>query len=108
MGGVEKLDKAVVCETESFWVAHTVFCARSSVHYNPQFLVIRGISDFVNAPEGNQTRQNWTPYAASAALAFARCVIEKLLVDFSDELETTRRPLIARAADALRKRFWRG
>lgn len=104
---VDKFDKALAFETESFGVAHQVFCARSSVHYNPQFLVIRGISDFVNAPESNETRQNWTPYAASTALAFARCVIEKLLVDFHDEPKTTRMTLIKRAGEALRKKFRR-
>ena len=105
---VEKFDKALAFETESFGVAHQVFCARSSVHYNPQFLVIRGISDFVNAVESNETRQNWTPYAASAAVAFARCLIEKLLVDFPEEPNTTQKSLIKRTIDAWREKFQRG
>jgi nucleoside phosphorylase len=109
---VERFDKALAFETESFGVAHQVFCARGSVHYNPQFLVIRGISDFVNSPESDATRQNWTPYAASAALAFTRCVIEKLLLHFPAEPQTAvsgpRKPLIERLVDAVRKKFRRG
>lgn len=79
---VAKFDKALAFETESFGVAHQIFCARCSVHYNPQFLVIRGLSDFVNSVESDQARQDWTPYAASAASAFARYVIGKLLDNF--------------------------
>jgi nucleoside phosphorylase len=109
---VARFDKALAFETESFGVAHQVFCARSSVHYNPQFLVIRGISDFVNAPESDATRQNWTPYAASAALAFTKCVVEKLLVNFPAEPQTLRnqprQPLSQRLMEALRRKFHRG
>jgi nucleoside phosphorylase len=109
---VDRFDKALAFETESFGVAHQVFCARSSVHYNPQFLVIRGISDFVNSPESDATRQNWTPYAASAALAFTKCVVEKLLLHFSPEPEAAlgapRKPMVERIADAVRKKFQRG
>jgi nucleoside phosphorylase len=109
---VARFDKALAFETESFGVAHQVFCARSSVHYNPQFLVIRGISDFVNAAESDATRQNWTPYAASAALAFTRCVVEKLLVSFPTEPQPLtggqRRPLPQRLIGALRRKFQRG
>jgi nucleoside phosphorylase len=79
---VAKFDKALAFETESFGVAHQIFCARCSVHYNPQFLVIRGLSDFVNTLESDALRADWTPYAASAALAFTRCIIEKLLANF--------------------------
>jgi len=80
---VTKFDKALAFETESFGVAHQVFCARKSVHYNPQFFVVRGLSDFVNSREAETARKNWTPYAASAALAFARLIIEKLVADSS-------------------------
>lgn len=79
---VKKFDKALAFETESFGVAHQVFCARSSVHYNPQFLVIRGISDFVNSPASEEERPDWTPYAASTAAAFAHYVINKMLANF--------------------------
>jgi nucleoside phosphorylase len=109
---VARFDKALAFETESFGVAHQVFCARSSVHYNPQFLVIRGISDFVNTPESDATRQNWTPYAASAALAFTRYVVEKLLLNFATEPQTLsnapRRPLAQRLMESLRRKFRRG
>lgn len=104
---VAKFDKALAFETESFGVAHQVFCARCSVHYNPQFLVIRGISDFVNALESDQIRQDWTPYAASAALAFTRCVVEKLLVNFpvycEPSVDKQDESLLARVVSNLRK-----
>ena len=35
-----------------------------------------GISDLVDSESGEEDRPNWTPYAATAALAFARGVIE--------------------------------
>lgn len=82
---LRKFDKALAFETESFGVAHQVFSARCSVHYNPQFLVIRGISDFANSPDSDAGRQNWTPYAASAAVAFVRCIVEKLLLTFQPD-----------------------
>ncbi|HEV3155621.1 MAG TPA: hypothetical protein VGZ02_17580 [Candidatus Baltobacteraceae bacterium] len=82
---LELYDKAVVFETESFGVAYQVFAARGSVHYNPQFLTIRGISDFVDAKEADRDRQGWTPYAASAAVAFGRFIAEDLLAVVSSK-----------------------
>lgn len=76
---VDEFDKALAFETESFGVAREIFAYRSSMHYNPQFLTIRGISDFVNAKEANADRKRWTDYAAASALTFAHRVIERLL-----------------------------
>lgn len=45
---LEEFDKAVAFDMESFGVAREVFKRRNSVHYNPQYCVVRGISDFVN------------------------------------------------------------
>ena len=105
---VARFDKALAFDTESFGVAHQVFCARCSVHYNPQFLVVRGISDFVNALDSDAARQNWTPYAASAAVAFTRCVVEKLLRTSPAESDTaiseSRKPLAGRLVEALRRK----
>ncbi len=74
-------DKALAFEMESYGVARTVYEYRSSVHYNPQFLIIRGISDLVNegADENNATRVKWTPLAVDAAATFARVLVERLL-----------------------------
>ena len=74
-------DKALAFEMESYGVARTVYEFRSSVHYNPQFLIIRGISDLVNegAAENNAVRANWTPRAVRAAATFALILVERLL-----------------------------
>ena len=74
-------DKALAFEMESYGVARTVYEFRSSVHYNPQFLIIRGISDLVNegAAENNAVRANWTPRAVRAAATFALVLVERLL-----------------------------
>jgi len=74
-------DKALAFEMESYGVARTVYAYRSSVHYNPQFLIIRGISDLVNegAHENNATRAKWTPFAVDAAATFASVLVERLL-----------------------------
>lgn len=78
---LERFDKAIAFEMEAFGVARAVFKSRSSVHYNPQFLVVRGISDLVDVdPGANQaTRVAWTPYAVSAAGAFTRVLVERVL-----------------------------
>ncbi len=82
-------DKAYGFEMEAYGVARAVYHARNSVHYNPQFLIVRGVSDLVNADaERNQAiRQQWTPYAVSAAGAFMADLIEKLLESVEPERE---------------------
>jgi nucleoside phosphorylase len=72
-------DKAVAFETEAVGVATEVYEQRRFVHYNPQYLVIRGISDLVNEPDANRTRKDCTPFAAQVAAGFARCLITDLL-----------------------------
>lgn len=77
-------DKAIAFEMESYGVASALCEARCSVDYNPQFLTIRGVSDFVNVKDSNADRDAWTEYAASAALAFARELAEALRAYFAD------------------------
>lgn len=74
-------DKALAFEMEAVGVARAVFKSRSSVHYNPQFLVVRGISDLVDrdAAENQTTREAWTPYAVATAGAFTRVLVERVL-----------------------------
>jgi len=74
-------DKALAFEMEAVGVARTMFKARQTVAYNPQFLVIRGISDLVNEDRAanQQTRVAWTPYAVGAAAAVGRILVERLL-----------------------------
>lgn len=75
-------EKALAFEMESFGVARTVYEFRSSVHYNPQFLIIRGISDLVNeqASKNDTMRKAWTPCAVAAAATFSRVLVERLLI----------------------------
>jgi hypothetical protein len=74
-------EKALAFEMESFGVARTVYEFRSSVHYNPQFLIIRGISDLVNeeSQDNDATRKAWTPRAVAAAATFSSVLVERVL-----------------------------
>jgi len=87
---LEEFDKAVAFDMESFGVGREVFKKRNSVHYNPQYLVIRGISDFVDQAEGSEdTRNLWRGYAATVAAAFAKAVTVNLIeVLGSNKLES--------------------
>jgi nucleoside phosphorylase len=70
---IEHFDKALAVEMEAYGVARATFESRTSVHYNPQFLVVRGICDYVNVDAaGNQEdRIHWTRYAISCAASVA-------------------------------------
>lgn len=74
-------DKALAFEMEAVGVARAVFKSRSSVHYNPQFMVVRGISDLVDrdAAENQATREAWTPYAVATAGAFTQVLVDRVL-----------------------------
>lgn len=78
---LQVFDKALAFEMEAFGLARTIYEARMYVNYNPQFLVIRGISDLVNsdAASNQATRDFWTPYAVSAAAAVTHVLVERLL-----------------------------
>ncbi len=73
-------DKAYAFEMEAYGVATAVYKARTSVHYNPQYLVVRGISDLVDKdPAENQAvRHMWTPYAVASAATFASVLVDDL------------------------------
>lgn len=75
----EEFDNAAAVDMESGGVARAVYEARSTKHYNPQYLVIRGISDFVNGSSNAATRQKWKRYAAHVAGAFAAEVTDELI-----------------------------
>ena len=75
---LEEFDKALAVDMESYGVARAVFRSRRSVHYNPQYLVLRGISDLVNRRGNDRTRKRWRSYAANTAAAFAAELVEKL------------------------------
>ena len=73
--------KGLAFEMESFGVARTVYQFRSSVHYNPQFLIIRGISDLVDKDSeiNDEVRKMWTPFAIEDAATVAYVLAERLL-----------------------------
>jgi len=76
---MEHFEKAAVFEMEGFGLASQVFKQRGSVDYNPQYLIIRGISDLVNERSNQATRDKWRDYAASAAAAFGKALVENIL-----------------------------
>jgi nucleoside phosphorylase len=78
---ISYFDKACAFEMEGFGVGRAVHAFRNSVYYNPQFLVIRGVSDFVDKDgEQNQAaRALWTPYAVHASVAVAMTLVEEYL-----------------------------
>lgn len=92
-GVIDHFDKALAVEMEAYGVACAVFESRTSVHYNPQFMVVRGISDYANADAAlNQdARVRWTRYAASCATS--------VVFEITQLLATRPRP-------SLRKRIW--
>lgn len=75
-------DKALAVDMESWGFGRAVFVARSRTAYNPQYLVIRGISDLIDKGPNTPTRKKWAKYAASAAAAFARSVADAILPHF--------------------------
>jgi nucleoside phosphorylase len=93
---------AVAVDMESMGVGREIFHQRRDPHYNPQFLIVRGISDLVEADERSKfrkwiasfgsgtrasvnqaTRDAWRVYAAEAAAAFALTLAGDLLVYLS-------------------------
>lgn len=76
---LEEFDNAVAVDMESGGVAGSIYAARVTRHYNPQYLVIRSISDLVNAASNNETRKKWKRFAAHVASVFAATIAERLI-----------------------------
>lgn len=77
---LNELDRAIAVDMESYGFARSIFESRISVHYNPQCLVIRGISDLVHESGNNKTRKRWRNYAANAAACFAYATVSQLKI----------------------------
>ena len=90
----DEFSDAVAVDMESMGVASAIHRARRSLTYNPRLLVVRGISDPVereaadrtegtqmdpNVGDPNEVREQWRPYAAAAAAAFAAVVVARIL-----------------------------
>lgn len=78
---------ASAVDMESYGLARAAFNARSTIHYNLHYLVIRGISDLVlsadepveNTENNQEMRNKWRKYASTTAAAVTLAVIESLL-----------------------------
>ena len=76
---LDEFDKAVAVDMESLGLARAAYTARGTRHYNLNYLIVRGVSDLVNANNNEADRQAWRPYAAAAAAAFTMSVIDDLV-----------------------------
>lgn len=87
-------DNAIAVDMESMGVGRALHRLRSSVHYNPTWMCVRGISDPVHVPavdaaggavavsadaDNDEARRMWKPYAAEAAAVYARHIVARLL-----------------------------
>lgn len=89
---------AIAVDMESYGIASEMYNQRVTVAYNPQYLVIRGVSDLVQpkprrgapppAATNQDIRDRWRNYAAHAAAIFAHTLV-------GDLLATTAPPMIA-------------
>ena len=107
---LSEFDNALAVDMESFGLGSAVYAARSTRHYNPQYLVVRGVSDLIrHVPAGqaappdqavgdlpnNEVRRRWKSYAAHAAAAFALAVVDEIVAN------------IVSAPEQVRQRRWR-
>lgn len=76
---LNEFDKALAVDMESYGLARGVYNARSTRHYNLNYLVIRGISDLVDDQGNDEQRKRWRDYAAATAAAFALCVADEIV-----------------------------
>jgi nucleoside phosphorylase len=81
-------DHALAVDMESAGVARAMHRARSSVHYGPVWIGLRGISDRTAASleaekalgsDNDAERSEWRDYAAAAAARVALLLVERLL-----------------------------
>lgn len=72
-------DKALAVDMESYGLARGVYSARSTRHYNLNYLIIRGISDLVNAADNDAARIEWRDYAAATAAAFTMAAVDEIV-----------------------------
>jgi nucleoside phosphorylase len=76
---LKQFDKALAVDMESYGLARGAFAARSARHYNLNYLVVRGVSDLVNAADNDDDRKKWRDYAAATAAAFSISVVDELV-----------------------------
>ncbi|WIM12485.1 MAG: hypothetical protein OJF58_003447 [Enhydrobacter sp.] len=76
---LKEFDKALAVDMESYGLARGVYNARSTRHYNLNYLVVRGISDLVDQVGNNEQRIKWRAYAAATAAAFTVSVCDEIV-----------------------------
>lgn len=76
---MKPFEKALAVDMESHGMARAVCERRTSVWYNPRYLVIRGISDLVGVKDNNEIRGVWKTYAAHTASHVAKAFVDRLL-----------------------------
>lgn len=89
---LRKHPKVVAVEMEGVGVARGIL--DSSVHSEaPEFIIVRGMSDFCNVPpdENQRTRNCWKHYAAGAAAAHAYALVIQMTSTTAVNEETSQR-----------------
>ena len=88
---VEHHDNAVAVEMEAYGFAKAVYTKRHDPTYNPQLLVVRGISDLVPSGDNVNDRKVWAAYAAEVAARLTYAVATRVLaawpIPHGDEVE---------------------
>jgi nucleoside phosphorylase/tetratricopeptide (TPR) repeat protein len=90
---LKKYEKVIAVEMEGVGVARAVLDWGVKRGEVPEFLIIRGMSDFCNIPpaENRSTRDIWKPYAAATAAAHAYALISEMTPPPAREGETSLR-----------------
>jgi nucleoside phosphorylase len=83
---LEFYDNAVAVDMESAGFARGVFLTRRQPRYNPQLIVIRGISDFIQTPANKEQRESWKAYASEAAAQLSRALADKVLAAWPESI----------------------
>jgi nucleoside phosphorylase len=76
---VASYDDAVALDMESVGVCRGVAACRDNPQYNPRLLIIRCISDMINDPENDKSRDAARPHACSIASFFTKRVVDDIL-----------------------------
>ena len=87
---LKRYPEAIAFDMESAGVARAFLDARLSPRYKPiEYLVVRGISDYVNKKGNQNTRRKWRSFAAEAALAFGYRLIQESYIQVAPAITDT-------------------
>lgn len=76
---VREYDEAVAVDMESVGLCRGVAASRNNPQYNPRLLIIRSVSDIIDDPQNNETREEWRPYACEIASTFTWRVVTDIV-----------------------------